>query len=61
MKFKVLLSISTIIVFPVTVLAETEDVQRELLSNGITVQRVDEIDPVFSVMPAFALQNMLQK
>ncbi|CAI4231506.1 unnamed protein product [Auanema sp. JU1783] len=45
----------------VTILAETSDVQKELLSHGISVQCVDEIDPVFIVRPASTLQNILSK
>ncbi|XGW13918.1 hypothetical protein V3C99_000306 [Haemonchus contortus] len=39
----------------VTILAKTGEVQRELRANGINVQRIDEIDPVFTILPASSL------
>ncbi|CAI5445547.1 unnamed protein product [Caenorhabditis angaria] len=45
----------------VTILAESVEVQRELQANDIHVQRVDEIDPVFTILPASALGHMLAK
>ncbi|VDM61159.1 unnamed protein product [Angiostrongylus costaricensis] len=42
----------------VTILAQTKEVQRELLANGITVQCVDEIDPVFTILPASSLAEI---
>ncbi|KAE9419761.1 hypothetical protein Angca_005880 [Angiostrongylus cantonensis] len=42
----------------VTILAETKEVQRELLANGISVQCVDEIDPVFTILPASSLAEI---
>uniref|UniRef100_A0A8R1DXZ7 Phosphorylase b kinase regulatory subunit n=1 Tax=Caenorhabditis japonica TaxID=281687 RepID=A0A8R1DXZ7_CAEJA len=45
----------------VTVLAESADVQRELRAHDIHVQRVDEIDPVFTILPASALGHLLAK
>lgn len=45
----------------VTVLAESKDVQKELLAHGISVETVDEIDPVFTILPASSLQNLLSK
>ncbi|CAB3403432.1 unnamed protein product [Caenorhabditis bovis] len=45
----------------VTVLAESADVQRELRAHDIFVQRVDEIDPVFTILPASALGHLLAK
>uniref|UniRef100_A0A1I7XSK7 Phosphorylase b kinase regulatory subunit n=1 Tax=Heterorhabditis bacteriophora TaxID=37862 RepID=A0A1I7XSK7_HETBA len=45
----------------VTILAETMEVQRELRANGILVQRIEEIDPVFIIQPASALAQMFTK
>ncbi|KJH46430.1 phosphorylase kinase alpha/beta [Dictyocaulus viviparus] len=42
----------------VTILAETKEVQSELLANGISVQCVDEIDPVFTILPASSLAEI---
>ncbi|VDL84364.1 unnamed protein product [Nippostrongylus brasiliensis] len=45
----------------VTILAENGEVQRELRANGINVQRMDEIDPVFTIMPASSLAEIHSK
>ncbi|CAJ0942792.1 unnamed protein product, partial [Mesorhabditis belari] len=45
----------------VSILAENGNVQRELRANGIIVQRVDEVDPVFSIQPASKLAELLEK
>ncbi|CAL2037114.1 unnamed protein product [Caenorhabditis brenneri] len=45
----------------VTVLAESAEVQQELLAHDIHVQRVDQIDPVFTILPASALGHLLAK
>ncbi|KAK6032004.1 hypothetical protein OSTOST_01826, partial [Ostertagia ostertagi] len=42
----------------VTILAKTTEVQRELRANGINVQRIDEIDPVFTILPASSLAEI---
>lgn len=42
----------------VTILAATGEVQRELRANGILVQRMDEIDPVFTILPASSLAEI---
>ncbi|VDL80822.1 unnamed protein product [Nippostrongylus brasiliensis] len=44
-----------------TILAENGEVQRELRANGINVQRMDEIDPVFTIMPASSLAEIHSK
>ncbi|KAJ1368658.1 hypothetical protein KIN20_029890 [Parelaphostrongylus tenuis] len=42
----------------VTILAQTKEVQQELLANGISVQCVDEVDPVFTILPASFLAEI---
>ncbi|EYC02723.1 hypothetical protein Y032_0098g3092 [Ancylostoma ceylanicum] len=42
----------------VTILAATGEVQRELRANGIIVQRMDEVDPVFTILPASSLAEI---
>lgn len=43
------------------ILAETYEVQQELLSHGIDVQNVDEIDEVFSIQPASTFAKILSR
>ncbi|CAD6186040.1 unnamed protein product [Caenorhabditis auriculariae] len=45
----------------VAILAESACVQKELRLNNIVVQRVDEIDPVFQILPASVLSQLLAK
>jgi hypothetical protein len=45
----------------VVILAETMDVQEELAAHDIDVQRLDEIDPIYSVQPASVLARILQR
>jgi hypothetical protein len=42
-------------------LAENTEVQAELARNEINVQTIDEIDPVFLVLPASAFAKILEK
>ncbi|ETN86560.1 phosphorylase kinase alpha/beta [Necator americanus] len=42
----------------VTILAATREVQRELRLNGIEVQLIDEVDPVFTILPASSLAEI---
>ncbi|KAK0418134.1 hypothetical protein QR680_013390 [Steinernema hermaphroditum] len=45
----------------VVILADNADVQKELAMNDIAVQRVDEIDPVFCIQPAYVFSKILSK
>ncbi|VDM29216.1 unnamed protein product [Toxocara canis] len=45
----------------VSILAETYEVQQELLTHGITVQNVGEIDEVFSIQPASSFAKILSR
>ncbi|VDK28341.1 unnamed protein product [Gongylonema pulchrum] len=45
----------------VAVLAETYEVQQELLSHGIDVQNIGEIDEVFSIHPASTFAKILSR
>uniref|UniRef100_A0A915DHL3 Phosphorylase b kinase regulatory subunit n=1 Tax=Ditylenchus dipsaci TaxID=166011 RepID=A0A915DHL3_9BILA len=45
----------------VVMLAESLEVQQELAQSGIHVQLINEIDPVFSIQPAFKLQRILNQ
>ena len=47
--------------FTVSILAETYEVQQELLSHGIDVQNVGEIDEVFSIQPASSFARILSR
>lgn len=48
-------------VFLVSILAETYQVQQELLTHDIEVQCIDEIDEVFSIQPASSFAKILSK
>lgn len=45
----------------VTILAETNEVQQELLAEGIQVQHVGEIDEVFSIHPTSVFARILSR
>lgn len=45
----------------VTILAETYEVQQELLAQGIQVQNISEIDEVFCIRPASIFARILSR
>lgn len=45
----------------VTVLAETYEVQQELLAQGIQVQNISEIDEVFCIQPTSIFARILSR
>lgn len=45
----------------VSVLAETSEVQQELLTHGIVVQNVGEVEEVFSIQPASSFAKILSR
>lgn len=47
--------------FLVSILAEDEEVQKELLSHEISVQQIAELDEVFSIQPASVFAKILSR
>uniref|UniRef100_A0A0N5AMV2 Phosphorylase b kinase regulatory subunit n=1 Tax=Syphacia muris TaxID=451379 RepID=A0A0N5AMV2_9BILA len=45
----------------VSILAENAEVQEELLSHGISVQQIEELDEVFSIQPASVFAKILSR
>lgn len=43
------------------VLAENAEIQADLAKNDIYVQTIDEVDPVFLILPASAFAKILER